>query len=118
MFTGLRAHQERREAWDAACATAYRELRAQFVTALFSDITTELPTAAFRPKSNTCAAVVLDQLDDSAGGVLECLTRLVVACAQGEDPATRLPASALIERMAHAYADTHAADQAIADAEQ
>jgi hypothetical protein len=106
------AYQLRRELRDEAVSKAYRELRAEFVTALFADPATVLRTPAFVPDRRSALEVVADQLSGDQGGVLEALIRLVTVCAEGEDPRTRLPAAALIARMAHAHADLHAYDEA------
>jgi len=109
---GVSSVQLRRELWDEAVSKAYRELRAEFVTALFADPATPIRTPGFVPSTQTALDVVADQLGDARGGVLESLIRLVITCAEGEDPTTRLPAAALIARMAHTHADYHAHDEA------
>jgi hypothetical protein len=118
MTTGLAAHLTRNERRDEAVTKAYCALRAEFVTALFANVLTTLPTPAYIPAHQAALDVVADLIDADRGGLLDSMLRLVITCAQGEDPATRLPATALLARMAHAYADAHAHDQAIKDAEQ
>lgn len=117
MLTGLQAHQLRAERRDALYAKAYQELRCEFVTALFANTLTPIQTPAFRPDRQRALDVVADLLtsDDGAASMLDSLLRLLVTCAEGEDAATRLPAQALLARMAHHHATYHAGD--LADSE-
>lgn len=117
MRTGLQAHQTRTERRDALYAKAYQELRCEFVTALFANTLTEIQTPGFSDGSMRALEVVGDLISSREGAVsvLDSMLRLVTVCAEGEDPATRLPAQALIARMAHHHATYHAGD--LADSE-
>lgn len=113
LVTGRKAEALRQERREAQAASAYRELRAEFVTGLFDNTLQPIRTPAFRDKRMRLVDVVADMCGAADElRIFESMLRLVVSCAEGEEPATRLPAQALIARLAHTYASYHADDAA------
>lgn len=112
MHSGLQAHQERAEAREARLSLAYQQLRTEFVTALFADPQTTIATPGFVPTSMRCIDVVEEQFSNEASGPLAALLRLLVVAAEHDAPELRVPAQAIVMRMARAHATYHAQDMA------
>lgn len=101
------------QAHEAALEMAYRDLRTEFTKALLANPGRMVRTPgfaravqpAYRAVADLCAA-------DDELHVLDELIRLAGVCANGNDPSTRLPAQALLARMAHAHAEMHKAELA------
>lgn len=92
---------------------AYASLRAGFTHAAFDDPCHHLPTPGGLKPVRRLVDVVADCL--GPGDELDLLgpmLRIVAAAADGRDPRTRLPANALLARLAHLYAEEHADDLA------
>jgi hypothetical protein len=95
---------------------AYRELRSEFITAAFANPLSEIRTPGFPDKRMRLVDVVSDMFcGRDELHLLDRIVSLIVTCAEGEDPATRLPANALLMCMAHQHAQFHAEDTAEQD---
>jgi hypothetical protein len=106
----------RKEAAADAVRVAYQALRSDFITAAFDNPLTEIRTPGFGEARMRLVDVVSDMLDANADlHLLERIVSLIVACSEGDDPATRLPGNALLMCMAHHYANFHADDAAAED---
>lgn len=108
--------QAQHDTRDEAIRLAYRELRSEFITAAFANPLSEIRTPGFPDSRMRLVDVVSDMFcGRDELHLLDRIISLIVACAEGEDPATRLPANALLMCMAHQHAQFHAEDTAEQD---
>lgn len=109
----LQAHIDAR---DELIRMAYRELRSEFITCAFANPLAEIRTPGFPDIRMRLTDVVSDMFcGRDELHLLDRIVSLIVSCAEGEDPATRLPANALLMCMAHQHAQFHAEDAAEVD---
>lgn len=108
--------QSRMDLRDEAIRLAYKDLRSEFITAAFANPLSEIRTPGFPDIRMRLVDVVSDMFcGRDELHLLDRIVSLIVACAEGEDPSTRLPANALLMCMAHQHAQFHAEDAAGAD---
>jgi hypothetical protein len=106
----LQAHIDRR---DDAIRLAYKDLRSEFITAAFANPLSSIRTPGFPDKTMPLVDVVSDMFcGRDELHLLDRIISLIVSCAEGEDPSTRMPANALLMCIAHHHAQFHAEDQA------
>lgn len=95
----------------AADTAAYATLRVEFVRAIYVNPLRPIPTpGAARPFTRLVDVVAEYVAPGDDLHVLESVLALVTACSEAQDPATRLPAQALLARLADLYATEHASD--------
>ena len=98
---------------EAALTAAYRDLKVEFTKAVSLYPGRIVRTPGFNQGQATVAEAVVglctpnDELR-----IVEGMLSLVQRCAEGNDPATRLPAQALLALMAHHHAEMHKAELA------
>lgn len=111
----LRLEAEKEASTDAV-RLAYQGLRSEFITTAFANPLQPIRTPGFRDRLTPLVDVVEDLVTgDVDMHFMERIVSLIVACAEGDDPATRLPGHALLMALAHRYANFHAADAAEQD---
>lgn len=106
-----------KEASADAVRLAYQALRSDFITTAFSNPLQPVRTPGFRDQQRMPLVDVIEDMLSSDDGLhfMERMVMLMTACAEGDDPTTRLPGHALLMALAHRYANFHAQDAAEQD---
>lgn len=102
---------ERSEKRDRIAELCYRELRAEFIRAITSELGSVIESPAFNPPRQHLQDVVAELMANDAT-ILRRLLDLLRAASASEDRSVKTRAHALIASLAHWHADTHCEEAA------